>query len=107
MINGGLCSSLFPDNYSPSLPLRAIWQISASVAWLQGVPRGARPPGQPRVDEAEKLGHHTPELDAKFTDAGFYRMLQPRRFGGYAFGMDTFWKVIFAVAEGDPGTAWG
>jgi 3-hydroxy-9,10-secoandrosta-1,3,5(10)-triene-9,17-dione monooxygenase len=58
-------------------------------------------------DEAEKLGHHTPELDKSFTEAGFYRMLQPKRFGGYAFGMDTFWKVILAVAEGDPGTAWG
>jgi len=61
-------------------------------------------------DEAEKLGHHTPGLDKNFTDAGFYRMLQPKRFGGYAFGMDTFWKVILAVAEGDPGTAeeiWG
>jgi len=58
-------------------------------------------------DEAEKIGHHVPELDEKFTEAGFYRILQPRRFGGYAFGMDTFWKVITAVAEGDPGTAWG
>ena len=58
-------------------------------------------------DEAEKIGHHTQELDEKFTAAGFYRILQPRRFGGYAFGMDTFWKVILAVAEGDPGTAWG
>ena len=57
--------------------------------------------------EAEKAGRHTPELDRKFTDAGFYRILQPRRFGGYAFGMDTFWKVIMAVAEGDAGTAWG
>ena len=58
-------------------------------------------------DEAEKLGRHTPELDKKFTEAGFYRILQPRRFGGYAFDMVTYWKVIFAVAEGDPGTAWG
>jgi 3-hydroxy-9,10-secoandrosta-1,3,5(10)-triene-9,17-dione monooxygenase len=57
--------------------------------------------------EAEKAGKHVPELDQKFTDAGFYRMLQPRRFGGYAFGMDTFWQVIMAVAEGDAGTAWG
>jgi 3-hydroxy-9,10-secoandrosta-1,3,5(10)-triene-9,17-dione monooxygenase len=60
-----------------------------------------------QADEAERIGHHTPELDQKFTAAGFYRILQPKRFGGYAFGMDTFWKVIFAVAEGDPGTAWG
>jgi 3-hydroxy-9,10-secoandrosta-1,3,5(10)-triene-9,17-dione monooxygenase len=58
-------------------------------------------------DEAERIGHHVPELDKKFTEAGFYRILQPRRFGGYAFGMDTFWKVMLAVAEGDPGTAWG
>jgi alkylation response protein AidB-like acyl-CoA dehydrogenase len=54
-------------------------------------------------DEAEKLGRHTPELDKKFTEAGFYRMLQPRRFGGYAFDMLTYWKVIMAAAEGDPG----
>jgi 3-hydroxy-9,10-secoandrosta-1,3,5(10)-triene-9,17-dione monooxygenase len=58
-------------------------------------------------DEAEKLGHHTAGLDREFADAGFYRMLQPRRFGGYEFGMDTFWKVMLAVSEGDPGTGWG
>jgi 3-hydroxy-9,10-secoandrosta-1,3,5(10)-triene-9,17-dione monooxygenase len=57
--------------------------------------------------EAEKIGKHVPELDKKFVEAGFYRILQPKRFGGYAFGMDTFWKVILAVAEGDAGTAWG
>lgn len=60
-----------------------------------------------QADEAEKIGKHVPELDKKFVDAGFYRILQPKRFGGYAFGMDTFWKVIMAVAEGDAGTAWG
>ncbi len=60
-----------------------------------------------QADEAEKIGRHVPALDEKFTDAGFYRILQPKRFGGYAFGMDTFWKVIMAVAEGDAGTAWG
>ena len=58
-------------------------------------------------DEAEKLGHHTAGLDREFVGAGFYRMLQPRRFGGYEFGMDTFWKVMLAVSEGDPGTGWG
>jgi 3-hydroxy-9,10-secoandrosta-1,3,5(10)-triene-9,17-dione monooxygenase len=58
-------------------------------------------------DEAEKLGRHTAELDKKFTEAGFYRIVQPKRFGGYAFDLLTYWKVIMAVAEGDPGTAWG
>jgi 3-hydroxy-9,10-secoandrosta-1,3,5(10)-triene-9,17-dione monooxygenase len=57
--------------------------------------------------EAEKLGRHTAELDKKFTEAGFYRIVQPKRFGGYAFDLLTYWKVMMAVAEGDPGTAWG
>ena len=57
-------------------------------------------------DEAERLGHHTAELDRQFTEAGFYRILQPRRFGGYAFGLPTFWRVMLAVSEGDPGTGW-
>ena len=57
-------------------------------------------------DEAERLGHHTAELDRRFTGAGFYRILQPRRFGGYQFGLPTFWRVMLAVSEGDPGTGW-
>lgn len=58
-------------------------------------------------DEAEKLGHHTAALDREFVTAGFYRMLQPRRFGGYEFDMPTFWKAMIAVSSGDPGTGWG
>jgi len=60
-----------------------------------------------QADEAEKIGHHTAELDQKFTEAGFYRMLQPKRFGGYAVDMRTYWQVMLHVAGGDPGTAWG
>jgi 3-hydroxy-9,10-secoandrosta-1,3,5(10)-triene-9,17-dione monooxygenase len=58
-------------------------------------------------DEAERLGHHTPELDRRFAGAGFYRILQPRRFGGYEFGLPVFWRVMLAVSAGDPGTGWG
>jgi 3-hydroxy-9,10-secoandrosta-1,3,5(10)-triene-9,17-dione monooxygenase len=57
-------------------------------------------------DEAERLGHHTPELDRRFVEAGFYRILQPRRFGGYEFGLPVFWRVMLAVSAGDPGTGW-
>jgi 3-hydroxy-9,10-secoandrosta-1,3,5(10)-triene-9,17-dione monooxygenase len=58
-------------------------------------------------EEAEKLGHHTEALDREFVRAGFYRMLQPRLFGGYEFDLPTFWKTMLAIATGDPGTAWG
>src|ERR1700678_2121593 len=49
-----------------------------------------------QADEAEKAGRHTAELDQKFVEAGFYRMLQPKRFGGDAFGMETYWKGVLA-----------
>jgi 3-hydroxy-9,10-secoandrosta-1,3,5(10)-triene-9,17-dione monooxygenase len=58
-------------------------------------------------DEAERLGHHTDAMEREFVDAGFYRILQPRRFGGYEFDIPTFWKVMLAIASGDPGTGWG
>jgi 3-hydroxy-9,10-secoandrosta-1,3,5(10)-triene-9,17-dione monooxygenase len=58
-------------------------------------------------DEAERLGHHTAELDRQFIAAGFYRILQPRRFGGYEFGLPTFWQVMLAVSAGDPAPAGG
>jgi 3-hydroxy-9,10-secoandrosta-1,3,5(10)-triene-9,17-dione monooxygenase len=58
-------------------------------------------------DEAERLGHHTADLDRRFAEAGFYRILQPRRFGGYEFGLPVFWRVMLAVSAGDPGTGWG
>jgi 3-hydroxy-9,10-secoandrosta-1,3,5(10)-triene-9,17-dione monooxygenase len=57
--------------------------------------------------EAERIGTHTEALDRKFEQAGFYRTLQPRRFGGYEFDLPTFWKVTLAIATGDPGTGWG
>ena len=41
-----------------------------------------------------------------FTDAGFYRILQPRRFGGYEFDLPTFTRVAIALARGCPASGW-
>jgi len=72
-----------------------------------GRARALIPAVRDQQDEAERLGHHTAELDRQFAAAGFYRILQPRRFGGYEFGLPTFWQVMLAVSAGDPGTGWG
>jgi 3-hydroxy-9,10-secoandrosta-1,3,5(10)-triene-9,17-dione monooxygenase len=57
-------------------------------------------------DEAEERGYHSEELHLAFLEAGFYRMLQPRRFGGYEFDIPTFWRAMVQIAEGDPGIGW-
>lgn len=58
-------------------------------------------------DEAERIGHHSEAVDREFVKAGFYRILQPRVFGGYEFDLPTFWKAMLAISTGDPGTGWG
>jgi alkylation response protein AidB-like acyl-CoA dehydrogenase len=40
------------------------------------------------------------------TDAGAFRIAQPRRYGGYETSMRTMLDVSAAVAEADGGTAW-
>ena len=67
--------------------------------------RALIPAVRAQQDEAERLGHHTAELDRQFTEAGFYRILQPRRFGGYEFGLPTFWRVMLAVSAAIPAPA--
>lgn len=41
-----------------------------------------------------------------FQDAGFFRILQPRRYGGYEMDPQTFYAVQMKVAEGCMSSAW-
>lgn len=56
--------------------------------------------------EAEQRGTYSPELHEQFVAAGFHRILQPRRFGGYEFGLDTFYRVIIEISSADAGIGW-
>jgi alkylation response protein AidB-like acyl-CoA dehydrogenase len=55
---------------------------------------------------AEERGTYSPELHGQFVQAGFHRILQPRRFGGYEFGLDTFYRVIIEISSADAGIGW-
>ena len=57
-------------------------------------------------DETEKRGHYSKEIDRRLRDGGFYRMLQPKRFGGYELAFTDFIRVVMEIARGDPGSAW-
>lgn len=54
----------------------------------------------------EERGGYSERLHERFTEAGFYRVLQPRRYGGYEFGLDTFFRLITEISHGDPATGW-
>jgi len=47
-----------------------------------------------------------PETIAEMQAAGFFRVLQPKRWGGYEMDLHTFYEIQLALAEGDMSTAW-
>ena len=56
--------------------------------------------------EQRKRRQVLPQTVAEIRDAGFFRVLQPRRWGGYEMDLHTFYDIQLALAEGDMSTAW-
>lgn len=59
-----------------------------------------------RQAACEALGRLPEETNQAFVDAGFYRILQPRRFGGCELDLLTFFKVMITIARGCPSSGW-
>lgn len=56
--------------------------------------------------ETEQRTYYSEETHAAFTEAGLYRILVPRRYGGYEFGAETFLRAATTIARGCPSTGW-
>jgi 3-hydroxy-9,10-secoandrosta-1,3,5(10)-triene-9,17-dione monooxygenase len=57
-------------------------------------------------DENDARGSYSPQMHEEFVRAGFYRITQPRVFGGYEFDLVTFYKVMLEIARGQPAVGW-
>ena len=57
-------------------------------------------------DQSDARGTYSPELHEEFVKAGFYRITQPRLFGGYEFDLTTFYRVMLEIARGQPAVGW-
>ena len=68
--------------------------------------QGLRPVLRARQAQCEALGRIPEETNAELVVQGFYRIVQPRRFGGYEFDVPSFYRVMMEVARGCPETAW-
>src|SRR5579862_7440082 len=60
-----------------------------------------------QAPETERRTHASEDLHQAFEEAGFYRMLIPRRYGGLEVELSTFLRVVIEVAAGDMSAAWG
>lgn len=55
---------------------------------------------------ADARGAYSAEMHERFRKAGFYRIMQPRLFGGYEFDPVTFYRVMLEVSAAHPATGW-
>ena len=59
-----------------------------------------------RAAGAQRARHQPAETIAEMQAAGFFRVLQPKRWGGYEMNLGTFFDIQIARAEGDMSPAW-
>jgi 3-hydroxy-9,10-secoandrosta-1,3,5(10)-triene-9,17-dione monooxygenase len=59
-----------------------------------------------RADAAEAARNLPAETIRDYTEAGFFRILQPRRWGGYEMHPSVFFDVLMTLAEYDMSSAW-
>jgi len=77
-----------------------------TVAELLRRAEDLRPLLRERQAECEALAELPQDTNARFLAAGFYRILQPRLYGGYEFALPDFIRIMMAVARGCSDSAW-
>ena len=68
--------------------------------------RALRPLLIANQEATEKNTFPVQEVQQAFIDAGFYKVLTPKRYGGYQMGPWTFLKLAIELARGCPSSAW-
>lgn len=68
--------------------------------------RAMRPMLRAQMAEADKAGRYSEEVHEAFKKAGFYRIMQPKLFGGYQLSQDVFLQVVMEIAQGHPAAGW-
>jgi 3-hydroxy-9,10-secoandrosta-1,3,5(10)-triene-9,17-dione monooxygenase len=59
-----------------------------------------------RQMETEGAGRLLEATNEEFRKAGFFRVVQPRRFGGYEFSLSTYVSLMMEIARGCPSSGW-
>ena len=57
-------------------------------------------------DENDARGCYSDIVHQRLLEGGFYRILQPRMFGGFGTDCETYIRVIMELACGHPGSGW-
>ncbi|MDF3311144.1 acyl-CoA dehydrogenase family protein [Rhodococcus sp. T2V] len=63
---------------------------------------------QLRAEQAatEERGRYSEEIHHRIAEAGLYRMLQPRKFGGYETDLVSYVRAMIEISRGCPSSGW-
>ena len=56
--------------------------------------------------EADARGCYSDPIHRRLLDGGFYRILQPRMFGGLGTDCETYVRIIMELSRGHPASGW-
>src|SRR5262245_8448605 len=87
-------------------PARHISAVTPEPAEIIARARAMIPALAQRSLEGRRWRRIPDETIADMQRAGFFRVLQPKRWGGYEMDLNTFYEIQLALAEGDMSTAW-
>jgi 3-hydroxy-9,10-secoandrosta-1,3,5(10)-triene-9,17-dione monooxygenase len=57
-------------------------------------------------DETDARGYYSDAIHERLLKGGFYRILQPKMFGGLGTDCETYIRVIMALSQGHPAAGW-
>lgn len=92
-------STAAPGRCSPSASAPSLDSIVAAAHELVPALRAAAP-------QTERERRLSEDMNRQFHSAGFYRLMQPARYGGYEYGFTALLDVISELGRGCASAAW-
>src|SRR5579863_2130163 len=80
--------------------------LATTPAEIVAAAEALRPQLYAEQAATEERSYYSRELHEAFREAGFYRLLMPRRYGGLEFDLPTYYRVITSIARGCPSSGW-
>jgi len=81
-------------------------EVHPTAAELTATARELVPLLRERAAEDERERRVSGDTIARMVSAGLFRVIQPRRWGGYELGQQTFADIQMTLAHGDMSVAW-
>ncbi|MPY68560.1 MAG: hypothetical protein GEU92_00580 [Alphaproteobacteria bacterium] len=101
-----LCAPFREQRFTARIPISMQNAPAATAGDLAATARAMVPTLRARAEETEKLRRIPDETDREFRAAGFYRIFQPARFGGYELDYGVQTRLADEIGRGCASSAW-